>query len=228
MLPEVETLYLFLDACTGQNRNNTVVQYLHSLTASWRFDHIQHIFPTHDRSYLASDSDFAQIELSKGKQDVVYTPHDWIEIIKQSHSNSVVTECEQNMFNKYNDFLEQQFKLFTKSQKTREKSRMTTYKMFRYRTGLPITVSKTSSGIVMHKFNLARQRRISILAAKESYRGSVPFKPAKLVDLKKMLDVIPVEKRSYFDDLIAADNPVPESTKQGDGDESGSEVWDSD
>ena len=106
--------------CTGQNRNNTVVQYLHSLTASGRFDHIQHIFPTHDRSYLASDRDFTQIELSQGKQDVVYTPHGWIEIIKQSHSNSVVTECEQNMFNKYNDCLAPQFKLSIKSQETHE------------------------------------------------------------------------------------------------------------
>ena len=54
------------------------------------------------------------------------------------------------------------------------------------------------------------------------------FWAVKLVDLKKMLDVILVEKRGYFDDLIAADDTVLESTNQGDGDESGSEVWDSD
>ena len=118
---EIKTHHLFSDACSGQNRNNTIVQYSYPLIASGIFDHIQHTFPTRGHSYVASDRDFAQIELTKRKQDVVYTPHDWIKITKRSLSNSVVTECEHNMFKQYNVCFDPHFKLSTRSQVTRGK-----------------------------------------------------------------------------------------------------------
>ena len=43
-----------------------------------------------------------------------------------------------------------------------------------------------------------------------------------------MLNVIPNETRGSFDDVISANSVVQGSNKHGNGDESGSEVWDSD
>ena len=49
--------------------------------------------------------------------------------------------------------------------------------------------------------------------------------PAYLVDLKKMLKVIPNEKRGYFDAVIAT-VLCKRVIRNGNEDESGSEVWD--
>ena len=74
----------------------------------------------------------------------------------------------------------------TRSQETRKKWRVTTYKIFHYRKGLLITVSKNSSGILTHHFNLAKPGLVSVSSARECYSGPLPLKPVKLVDHKKM------------------------------------------
>ena len=100
--------------------------------------------------------------------------------------------------------------------------------MFHYRKGLPITVAKNTCDIWFISSIFAKPGHVSILSPIKCYVGPLPFKPATIVYLKKMLNVISNEKDGYFDDVIAAASVVQESSKHGDGAESGSEVWDSD
>ena len=86
----VRKLYTFSDACRAQNRNNTIVKYLSYLTDHGRFDYIRHV-------YMACDRDFAEIALSKRKQDVVYTAEDWIDIMQNSSKKINVVKVEQSM-----------------------------------------------------------------------------------------------------------------------------------
>ena len=62
---EVDTLYLFSDSCSGQNKNSTVIQYLYSLVRNGHFRCIRHIFPTRGHSFLPADRDFAKTESKK-------------------------------------------------------------------------------------------------------------------------------------------------------------------
>ena len=49
---EVDTLYLFSDSCSGQNKNSTVIQYLYSLVRNGHFRCIRHILPVRGHSFF--------------------------------------------------------------------------------------------------------------------------------------------------------------------------------
>ena len=55
-------LHVFSNGCRGQNHNNTVVQYLHSLIVNNRFDSVTHRLPMRGHSYLPCDREFGVIE----------------------------------------------------------------------------------------------------------------------------------------------------------------------
>ena len=53
--PNVYTLRLYSDGCSGQNKNSTVMQYLFILVAEGKFRHIRHHFPVTGHSGLRQD-----------------------------------------------------------------------------------------------------------------------------------------------------------------------------
>ena len=56
--PTVRNLHVFTDECRGQNHNNTMVQYLHSLVLNKRLDSVTHRLPMRGHSYLPCDREF--------------------------------------------------------------------------------------------------------------------------------------------------------------------------
>lgn len=64
--PEVKELYIFSDACGGQNRNHTLVRMLLALTMTGRFSKIHQYFPVRGHSFLPCDRNL----LLSGKQSV--------------------------------------------------------------------------------------------------------------------------------------------------------------
>ena len=127
----VKTLYAFSYACTGQNRNRTMVQFWYTLVHSGRLSTVCHMYPTRGHSYNASDRDFSSLELRKRKQDTVYTPHQWFTILCTARKHMHVEMCTQDVFLDYQKHLDTFFKksVTVKGHKTWS---VTQYKMFEY------------------------------------------------------------------------------------------------
>ena len=85
--PSVKTLYAFSDACTGQNRNRTMVQFWYTLVHSGRLSNVRHMYPTRGHSYNACDRDFTSLELRKRKQDTLYTPYQWFTMLRTARKH---------------------------------------------------------------------------------------------------------------------------------------------
>lgn len=201
---DVRKLYVFSDACTGQNRNQTMVQFWKCMVESGRFDEVSHVFPTRGHSYMACDRDFGKIELKKRKQDVVYTPDQWVDIISLAHSNSQVVRCTRDMFRSFTCHLSPKFRTNGCSEDKSVKWKVSTYKSFLFQKGKPVVVSSTSSGFLVHRFKLEKPGvDFSLRCVPQAYQLPIQLKPAKLTDLQKVLDVIPAPHRKHFDDVIA-------------------------
>ena len=96
---EVTTLYLYSDGCPGQNKNATVMQYLFTLVRLGRFKLIQHHFPVRGHSFLPNDRDFGRRESKKKRQERVYIPEQWHEVIRSARRRNpfTVTPITQDM-----------------------------------------------------------------------------------------------------------------------------------
>lgn len=84
VLPQkVRKLVIFCDSCAGQNKNYTVIRFLHHLvTVQRRFDSVKVVFPIRGHSYQECDKDMSFIN----QKSYVETPHEWREVIKNSRN----------------------------------------------------------------------------------------------------------------------------------------------
>jgi len=69
-------LIMYLDSCGGQNRNTNIACFSLHIVASvdLSYEVIDHKFMVSGHSYLPNDRDFASIENSKRRTQVVYVP----------------------------------------------------------------------------------------------------------------------------------------------------------
>ena len=96
MNSQADNLVLYSDSCGWQNRNIGIVCTLLYIVASSEFSYkcIDHKFMVSGHSYLPNDRDFSSVETAKRKQDHVYTPDDWYELIRTARRNNPFHVCE--------------------------------------------------------------------------------------------------------------------------------------
>lgn len=101
----VRHLAIFCDSCAGQNKNYSVIRYLHHLvTQQNRFDSVKVIFPIRGHSYLECDRDMSLIK----QTSYVEVPNEWRDVIKNSRAKPFpfkVINCTQEMFKAWTQFL---------------------------------------------------------------------------------------------------------------------------
>ena len=79
--PEVTEIAIFCDSCAGQNKNFTVIRFLHYLvTKKSRFNTIKVIFPIRGHSYLECDRDMSIVK----QNSYIETPDDWREVLRNA------------------------------------------------------------------------------------------------------------------------------------------------
>ena len=95
---EVSTLELFCDSCPGQNKNWTMLRFLHYLVVhQQQFFRIRITFPICGHSYMECNSDIAVIN----QKPRVETPNGWVqqfEGARKSPSSFYVVAVQQDMF----------------------------------------------------------------------------------------------------------------------------------
>jgi hypothetical protein len=94
---------LYSDSCTGQNRNIKMALSLLQLTqdTGTSINTIDHKFLVSGHSFLPNDADFGVIESASQKHTQIFSPENWIEIIKNSkrkHPKFVVQELKHHDF----------------------------------------------------------------------------------------------------------------------------------
>lgn len=101
----VREFVIFCDSCAGQNKNYTVIRYLHYMVSvKKRFDCAKVVFPERGHSYLECDRDMGLIN----QKSYVETPSDWREVIENSRKKPSpynVIDCKTELFKSWTDFL---------------------------------------------------------------------------------------------------------------------------
>ena len=79
-------IILYSDSCTGQNRNIKMSLSLMKLSQdpNMEVSSIDHKFLISGHSYLPNDGDFGIIEKASRKISHIYTPKDWMDIVRES------------------------------------------------------------------------------------------------------------------------------------------------
>ena len=79
--PSVRELHIFCDSCSGQNKNSTMIRFLHYMAVTQkRFDEVTVTFPIRGHSYMEPDKNMGLIN----KRVHAEMPDDWREVIKYS------------------------------------------------------------------------------------------------------------------------------------------------
>ena len=154
--PTVRSLQVFTDGCRGQNHNNTMVQYLHSLVLNKRLDSVTHRLPMRGHSYLPCDREFGVIERMQKRRDHIEIFTEWDDMLRERFE---VTSMEGRQMKDFKRTLGKFYKTNAKDWK------ITKYKVFKYS-------SKTNLEIITCEDMNARQEQ-KFLLLKSSFRKIV-------------------------------------------------------
>uniref|UniRef100_A0A6P7FNU4 Uncharacterized protein LOC114332258 n=1 Tax=Diabrotica virgifera virgifera TaxID=50390 RepID=A0A6P7FNU4_DIAVI len=89
--PEVKHLVAYSDSCGGQNKNKNIAKLFMYPVQCTSLERIDHQFYESGHSYMECDRSFGQIEKRKKKYPQVFIPDDWVDIIKKTSKNFIVT-----------------------------------------------------------------------------------------------------------------------------------------
>lgn len=218
-LPEHTHLELFCDNCFSQNKNRYLFTFLDQLCANNIFQKVTVSYPIPGHSMMPIDRDFALIERKRIKMEKVYTPNYYIDLIENSRNTQKFEVI----------FLE-------KNLREEEKPDDRVLKIKNYKTLYEMHIKPSVSGISMCRkvqFQRFRQPEFSTSMTGQNYkkmtlyrvgmggritdeiddcyRGTIPLKPAKINDIRKLLEYVPIEKRTFYNDIVSA---AASSTKE--------------
>jgi hypothetical protein len=106
----VRELIIFCDSCAGQNKNYTVIRFIHHLIFEVKpFDTIKMVFPIRGHSYLECDKSMG-LANQKSHAEI---PEDWRAVLRNSRTKPspfIVIDCHQQIFKHCSNFLNPLYK----------------------------------------------------------------------------------------------------------------------
>lgn len=210
---EVDTLYIFSDNCSAQNKSNLMIMFLHMLVATGRFAKIVHHFPEPGHSYLPCDAAFGRVGVIKKKYETIHLPGEYHAIVKQLKNNEVI-EVSQAMLKDYSDYLTPWYRKPRSYQNlsNANKWNVSKYRLFSYikqSSGVELTVSYGQTWEEPMIFNIAKARanftdKTRVL--QPLYVGLLPISQEKYLDVLKLAEkYVPNEKLEFYRTLTYTD-----------------------
>jgi hypothetical protein len=100
---QVETVLIFTDNCSAQNKNYALVQYLYTLAIRNLFGlkKIIHRYPEPDHSFLPCDQAFGLIEKNRRKLESVILPEEYKSLTTTTCKKISVVPVHQDMILNY-------------------------------------------------------------------------------------------------------------------------------
>lgn len=223
---EIKEVILYSDSCGGQNRSiKTSSMLSHALEKS---DHLQSItqhFYRSGHSYNVCDRKFAIIEKKRKAVEAIYTPSQWktlIENSKQTMPKFKVIEMQSTDFYCCDQLLGR-FCINRKQTIDKQAINWFTFRKIAYRKGHPMQLFFETYADVADKYDesveFPRNNTKIISVAKRGmvadaftnfelpllYPNGRSIATKKKSDLLELLDLIPVEFRSFYTNLNHTD-----------------------
>jgi hypothetical protein len=161
-----------------------MAQLLNSLTASGRFLKIHHHFPECGHSFMPCDWAFAQTEKIKLREEYVFVPEEWYDIVSSFLKKFSVVRVDQDMILYFKWHLQPFFQKMIKN-------KTPSFTISRYWNmvceGREISAFNEQSNVVWSKFCLFKAKQKSPhFDAPKAYHGALPFNYQKCDDVMKM------------------------------------------
>ncbi|XP_046678028.1 uncharacterized protein LOC124365935 [Homalodisca vitripennis] len=204
---KIRHLHIFCDSCSGQNKNFTMIRFLHYLVyEAKKLDSIKVTFPLRGHSYMECDKNMGLVN-TKSKAEL---PSDWIEVFENARKNPFpfkVVSIDNQFCRQWTKFLDT---LYMKKCP------------FATRTIKELKISKEGNGneqkLMLRSSYYAAWDKCSILPKKKthsstvcaeneflmpekSYDGPLPIKKAKYNDLKDLKIFCSSAAQEYFTNL---------------------------
>lgn len=102
---QVETVFIFTDNCSAQNKNNALMQYLYTLVTENLFGlkKIVHRYLEPGHSFLPCDRAFGSIEKNRRKLERVFLPEEYKSLITTTCKKFTVIPVYQDMILNFAD-----------------------------------------------------------------------------------------------------------------------------
>jgi hypothetical protein len=221
--PTVKHLIIFCDSCAGQNKNYTVIRFLHYLVNKInKFQTIKVVFPIRGHSYMEGDKDMSLINAKSHTE----TPDDWRDVIRNSRIKPlpfIVIDCAKEVkFETWTEFLSG---IYVKKCP------------FPTRPIRVLKIDQKEPRLILHKTNYFGNHLKSVLVGnqckgnksrrshsdlKKLYDGKLPIKAAKMKDLLHLKQFLTNPNAQMFynalliesgeeDEEFADDPPIDEA-----------------
>lgn len=213
---DIKELHIFSDGCAGQNKNNTVVRFLLTLTTLKKFNVITHYFPQRGHSFLPCDRDFGLVKKKIRRHDRVYLPEQYEEMITQSTNSDKfsVYEVTTEDIIEYKTWWRRYYKknclaIQSLGKKVPRDKKMnfnvSLFSQFHYDSQKPgyVKAREFIDNNVTYDFKLSHGREDVVLPVKKAYMTCVPINEKKIEDIKKVSVHIPSKYQEFYNHITS-------------------------
>lgn len=183
----VQTLFLFSDNAFAQNKNQTLVKYLYTLTNINQKGILKiiHQYPEPGHSFLPCDRSFALIEKAKRRKERVHTPDEWKDLVRTTSKKFTVINVNQDMIMDFATHLKPFFKT-TFINKEKIKFSISTYRLFQYQKTINYVECSVSAAFpVFTRFYIQKENvPLSLPSSRMIQPYPLPLKEKKAADVK--------------------------------------------
>lgn len=202
--PDVKHLELFCDSCAGQNKNYTILRFLHSMVhTEKRFTYVRLTFPIRGHSYMECDRDMAVVNQKVRAE----TPEDWMNefsTCRKKPSPFNVVKMDITMFKTVSDSLKGMYKAACPipTRPLREVIFSQEHpSLIQYREAWHGPYSTAVLSKPVGKRGLIKQQPLASL-----YAAPIPISAAKFADLQVLKKFCSPEAQEFFGTLPHAGN----------------------
>lgn len=196
-------LHLFSDNAAAQNKNSTIIQFLHLLIKKHNtIQKIIHHFPEPGHSFLPCDRCFGVIEKFLRKKDYIFSPKQYAQYIKETSKNFVPIMVNRSMVLDFTNHYKGHFKKTIVSD-TRRIFKISLYKIFEYSKDHSDTISvSVSTGFpIFESFKLLRdlEDTLEVTPNLLAYQAPLLIKKAKYKDVMELATkYVPVNEMEFY------------------------------
>lgn len=205
---DVTEIIMWSDSCGGQNRNIKLAMllksYLHNLTPDDSLEIIKQKYYVSGHSYNSCDRCFGTIEKSRDKSSGIFTPNDWVNLVKFAQKPAFnVTVMQENDFVSTAE-LES---LIVNRKKNSEgvKINWFNFRSLVYRKTEPFILNVIcSDGKEQHiyiKKKTITEENLALCDIATLYPGGRAIAKKKFDDLMQLLKFVPPEHHNFYNDL---------------------------
>ena len=223
--PTTKRLYIFSDNCPGQNKNYILILFYLFLVHKRLLEEVYHIFFQTGHTYMAADGHFGTIEKEVRRQQFVFSPQCYADVIKNSRHRKkfdVTLMTQQDFY----DFEQLKRRCTIRQPPSHIKfSEACCYKISKdYRWGYELARNYVQLGAgtkvrwaigIGHRANQSMNLNVPLV---QKYHTPLPLKQAKLKDLQSYVQGLVPDNifHLYWAPIL---NAVPSADNNVDDDE---------